>query len=578
MPLARTILIIITALVVVIFYTPLGHTDYVGRWGDGTYGVSGARGRSLQVVNVDPGSPAARAGVREGDELVTREQFSDEMLAFENPRAGDRGTFTLKHPDGRVYSVTLRAIPVPGFGTWDRITGVLGILPATVFLIVGFALVFLRPSVMTWSFYATGIGYFSTASSFEYFSTLLPHGAFAVLAFVLYTFFGSFAVLPLLPFVLRFPNDRLTGFSPTFERAVWVAIVLMFAAYSYTWFHEWSTGHPNAVVDVFDVWLPLATFAVATYILVGKFKHAAPAAQQRFSFLLIGIVIAFIAYAIYFVPGISDEVKQVVGYAVVVMPITVGYAVLRHRVLDVNFVLNRALAYGILSIIVITIVSLLDWLFSHVLSVYHLAIAFELAATIAIGLLLDRINKAIGATVERVFFRHRRLAEKYLKRAAAALPYATEEAAVSEGLVEVPAEALKLGAAALYRRNDDTGRFEGVATSQHTPVAPPGFDGNHLLVRMLQSSEESVWLEQLRSHLQAENSAIYVLAIPVTVRHELVSFTLYGAHSNGAQLDPDEVELLDDLSREASRAYDHIDAVRMRERYSHVMAPLTETV
>ncbi len=577
MALARLALVVITALVVVIFYTPLGHDNYVGRWGDATYGVSGARGGSILVESVDPGSPADRAGVRPGDILFSLKPFSPAILDIEYPHAGDRQTFTLQHRDGRVYTVTLRAVPVSDFGAWDRATGVLAIIPATMFLIVAFALVFLRPSVMTWSFYAVALGYYSTGPSFQYFHAILPQTMFLALSFVLGTFFGNFAVMPLLPFVMRFPDNRLTGFSKVFDRIIWVAISLAFVAYSYSWYRTWSTGTPTPFVDVLDVWLPLATFAMATYILVGKFKHATPAIRQRFGFLVIGMIVAFAAYAVYFVPGIPDAAKQIIGYAVVVMPITVAYAVLRHRVLDVNFVLNRALAYGILSLVVITIVSLLDWLFSHFLSEYHLAIVFELAATIAIGLLLDRINRGIEAVVERIFFAHRRLAEKYLKRAAAALPYATEEAAVSEGLVQVPAEALKLSAAALYRRSE-RGRFEGVATSHNTPVAPPGFDANHLLVRMLQANEESVWLEQLRSHLERENSAIYVLAIPVLVRHELVSFTLYGAHANGAQLDPDEVELLEELSREAARAYDHIDAVRMRERYAKVMAPLTETV
>jgi len=76
----------------------------------------------------------------------------------------------------------------------------------------------------------------------------------------------------------------------------------------------------------------------------------------------------------------------------------------------------------------------------------------------------------------------------------------------------------------------------------------------------------------VRTHLDAANAAIYALAIPVTVRHELVSFTLYGAHANGAQLDPEEVELLGDLAREAARAYDHVDAVRTRERYAALIA------
>jgi GAF domain-containing protein len=89
---------------------------------------------------------------------------------------------------------------------------------------------------------------------------------------------------------------------------------------------------------------------------------------------------------------------------------------------------------------------------------------------------------------------------------------------------------------------------------------------------MLESGEERVWLEELRGHLDREQAQHYVLAVPVTVRHELVSFVLYGPHRNGSQLDPEEVELLEELAREASRAYDHIEAVRMRERYAAINA------
>ena len=91
---------------------------------------------------------------------------------------------------------------------------------------------------------------------------------------------------------------------------------------------------------------------------------------------------------------------------------------------------------------------------------------------------------------------------------------------------------------------------------------------------MLLADETIVWLDDLRVASRSANAAIYTLAVPVTVRHELVSFTLYGAHANGAQLDPEEVELLEELAREASRAYDHVEAVRARERYAQLAAPL----
>ena len=569
---ARIVLGIITALVLVIFYVPLGHADYTGRWGDGTYGFHLAQGQT-QDDHVDAvilGSPAWRVGIRPGDELIGT-PFGAEWSRAEFPRAGDRGRFAFKHGNTVIYA-SLVAIPEKDFALWSRVNGILAIIPATVFLVIAFVLVFARPSVMTWCFYFYAIGYFSTSPAFAYYASILPPPAYIVLAFVLTTVFGNFAVMPLLPFVIRFPDDKLRGFRKSLDTAVWIAIVIAFAAYVYEWFAIWSGRGSPPTIAFLDTWLPLATFVAATFILIKKYKYAAPEVRQRFGYFILGLVISFVAYATYFVPGVPDAVKQIVGYAAVAMPISVAYAVFRHRVLDINFVLNRTLTYGVLSILVIAFVSFLDWSLSHVVS-GRFTIGVELLVTIGIGFLLDRINKTVERVVEGMFFRGRRLAEQYLKRAASALPYATEESAVTDGLVQVPAEALELAAAALYRRSGDGSRFEGIATSNATMVAPPGFDRNHLLVRMLQSSERLEWLDPLRTHLDSANAGVYVLAIPVTVRHELVSFTLYGAHANGSQLDPEEVDLLDDLAREAARAYDHIEAVRTRERYASLGSP-----
>ncbi len=564
--LGRVVLALVTAMILAVFYPPLGHTDYAGTWGDGTYGVSLGRGFGSRVTRVESGSPAQRAGVRPGDRVVMK-PFSPEPLFLAFPRVGERGTFLLEHPDGTQFRVSLVAVPVPRFTNADRISGVLAIVPATIFLGIAFALVFLRPSVMTWSFFGYAAGYFSTGPSFEYFHSLLAPGAFTVLAYVLTVVFGNFSVLLLLPFIIRFPDDRLSGFRRSLERGAWCAIALAFAAYSWQWYVLWRTG-TEPFTALFNTWIPLASFGAATFLLAKKYGYAEPQTRQRFAFLIIGLVVSFIAYALYFVPGVPFRVAQIVGYGVVIMPLCVAYAVLRHRVLDVNFVLNRALAYGVLSVLVIAFVSLLDWFFSRIVSEQHLAIVAELGVTIAIGFLLDRINKLVERVVETVFFRKRRAAEHYVRRAAQALPYATDERAVNEGLVDVPVEAFHLAGAALYRLSADRSRFEGAATSANTTLAPAGFERNDLLVRMLQADEERVWLEDLRAHLDAENSRIYVLAVPITVRHELVSFVLYGAHRNGAQLDPEEVELLEELAREASRAYDHIEAVRTRERFA----------
>ncbi len=562
-----------TLFVVVVYYVPIGHVDFAERWGEGTFGI--ALPAQLFVVSaVEPDSAAGRAGVRAGDRLVARENL-ELPSRVRSAYPGERETVTFER-GGTIRKVTLTAVPDRSFSIWRRIGGVLAYLPPTIFLVVAFLLVFLRPSIMSWSFYLFAVGYFGTGPAFMYWSHVLSPSAFLALSFVLTTVFGPWSVLPLLPFVLRFPNGDVLGWRRHIDPFVWVFLALSYAVYVVEW-RMWFVTESVPRWDVVpSAVIPLGAFLLAGLIVAKNVATATPSDRQRWGFLAIGTIASFVAYAVYFVPGVPFAVGQVVGFGVVLMPICIAYAVFRLRVLDVNFVLNRALVYGLLSLGVVTMISILDWVFSRVVAIGRLAIGFELLTAIGIGLLLDRINHSVEGFVESIFFRRRRLAERYLRRAASALPYATDEAAISDGLVQVPVDAIDLAAAALYRRSAGGTRFEGIATATQTTVAPPGFDGNHLLVRMLLADEKVVWLDDLRAQLDTENAAIYTLAMPVTVRHELVSFTLYGAHANGAQLDPDEVALLEELALEAARAYDHVEAVRVRERYARFAVPLPD--
>ncbi len=567
--LSRGVLVLVTLFVVILYYVPIGHVDFAENWGEGTFGIT-LRPPATIVVGVDRGSPADRAGIRVGDRLLDNGNY-ETVSRLRAPYPGELERLTFERGQAR-YTVMLMARPNPDFGLLQRIGGVLAYIPPTVFLIVAFLLVFLRPSIMSWSFYVFAVGYFGTTPAFMYWSHVLTPSSYLVLTFILSTILGPWSVLPLLPFVLRFPDGDVRGWRRSMDRFVWAFLALAYVPYLIEWHIYLGTGLIPAWDVVPSTLIPLLAFALAGLILAKNFATASPSDRQRFAFVALGTLISFVAYAIYFVPGVPFALGQVIGFAVVLMPICVAYAVFRLRVLDVNFVLNRALVFGALSLGVIAFVSILDWLLSRVVALGRLAVGVELLATIAVGVLLDRINRAVEAFVETIFFRARRLAERRVRRAAAALPYATNEDAIVDGLVQVPVSAMELAAAALYRRSESGARFEGVATAHQTTVAPPGFDANDLLVRMLMADEKIVWLDDFRSHLDPQNAAIYTLAVPVTVRHELISFTLYGAHANGAQLDPEEVELLEELAREAARAYDHVEAERTRALYARLAA------
>jgi hypothetical protein len=159
---------------------------------------------------------------------------------------------------------------------------------------------------MTWSFYVYAVGYFSTGPVAMYYYHVLPAPAYLVLVSIMSTLFGNFAVMPLLPFVLRFPNDDLRGWRKNVDAFIWLLLGCSFAAYVYEWFHQRITGLPLTWAPVLDTWLPLATFAIATAIMLKNYKVASPEVRQRTGFLVIGVLISFIAYAIYFIPAVPQ--------------------------------------------------------------------------------------------------------------------------------------------------------------------------------------------------------------------------------------------------------------------------------
>lgn len=76
----------------------------------------------------------------------------------------------------------------------------------------------------------------------------------------------------------------------------------------------------------------------------------------------------------------------------VVLPLAAAHAVVRKRVLDVNFAVSRALVYGALTACLAATFEFLDWLFGTVLDEFRLSRLFEAAISVAIAFALDSVH------------------------------------------------------------------------------------------------------------------------------------------------------------------------------------------
>ncbi|HLW36828.1 MAG TPA: hypothetical protein VKR99_00230, partial [Candidatus Eremiobacteraceae bacterium] len=262
-------------------------------------------------------------------------------------------------------------------------------------------------------------------------------------------------------------------------------------------------------------------------------------------------------------------------FLTIIEPITVAYAVIRYRVLDVRVAISRAFVYAILSSAAIVLFGLIDFVFEKLLAATKLAIVAEIAASIGLGFGLASLQKRVDRIIDSVFFRKRHEADLRLSRLAGALAHASSAAAVDQLLVREPLDSWELASSALFRRADE-GTFARRAAIGWPEAGALAFDPDDVLFLQMQNAVEPMRLAPL--HWRPDNvpngPARPALAVPVLVRRTLVAVALYGAPLSGSDFEADEIRLLAALAAGAAAAYDHLEAEDLRQRVAELEASL----
>ena len=157
------------------------------------------------------------------------------------------------------------------------------------------------------------------------------------------------------------------------------------------------------------------------------------------------------------------------GLLILPYPISIAIAILRHRLFDIDTILNRTLVYGGLTGIVIgsyvVIVTLLGALFQ---AQGNLLIA--LVATGVIAVLFQPLRSGLQRFVDRLLFGERNNPYAVLSRLGRSLETALAPEVVLPTIVETVAQALKLPSAVIEMREDDHSWVAAAYGPQHTAL------------------------------------------------------------------------------------------------------------
>ena len=557
--LAALVAYALTALAVsaAFLWTPVGTFGFVADYG-------------ARITGVFPDSPAALAGIAPGDRVdlpATPYGSRPFLVGVTAPvPPGTHVSFRLLQR-GAARDVTLVAAPKAPTPE-SRVALVFALVGSAMFIAVGTWLIVLRQNLTTWGF---GL-YCLLANPVTPALARFPSATAHLVYVAVYDVVQNVGVIGLLVFALTFPHTLRRRWRVAVARALPVLFVVL-AAWT-LWIDVaicvlgTPVNGPNRLLQLAFGACDVAAIAIITETyLAGPLQDRARLRWVLIGFY-VGLVCNFVGNVMLYTANVTLPLwlDTVLVAFVVTLPLTVAYAIIRHRVIDTDFFISRAIVYTILTSLLVTVFALIDWLFSRLLADFRLSLVVDALATIGAAISFGAVHKRLERGVDEVLFRGRRLARQRLERLARALRQATAPAAIDAALVEESREALELVSVALFRRNGDA--FRRVAASGWPADTLARLDDNDRLVLEHRAAGEPVNLADLPWHQAGLPPGVASPTVSVALRSRggIDGVLLCSGTSHGEQLDPEELQWLEVAADAAATTYDELEAERLRLR------------
>jgi GAF domain len=226
----------------------------------------------------------------------------------------------------------------------------------------------------------------------------------------------------------------------------------------------------------------------------------------------------------------------------------VTYALLKRRVLDLGFVLNRTIVVAIVSLIVVTAFVLLERVLGGAVEGVNHATGLIANAGLALvlGVSLRYIHRRVDAFVDAVLFRKRHYDEHALRDFSNEVACITETGALlDQAIAKVERHTDAREAALLFATNGAYATVRSFGDS-----APRDVDENDAAILALKT-----WHRPLDPH-QYATALRGALALPLLARGRLLGVLWLGERAGGEAYAPDEVEALSQFAHGVGAALD----------------------
>lgn len=513
-----------------------------------TTAARGACGVTLSEANTSAASPTVRSD--DVIETTRLDPTSRLFLATGSTREGTRIALAVNR-DGATSSVLLPTAPAPSWTFW-----IVAILSKLIVYGVG-ALVLWRGRDDAAFFF--GIASLAIAVAVHPEPSSALEGSVQFSYAVVARLCADVAAFFLYLMAERLSRQALPAGWIALARTVVVAGLTIDSASTVAFMRDVASGAcvPTALDLAVRVAFMGALVAMLA-VLTAAYVTSTGVARQRLKWIALSTAVGFSGVFVYLgaqIAGKPIPSYPIMNVTMVAIPVGYSYAILRHRVIDVGFAVNRAIVFTAMTTLVVIAFALLSGVIERAAVAPGAGIALQVAVALALALSFNALQKRVETAIDQIFFRRKHRAQAELARAADEAPFVTRAETLIERAVEVVRTELGAEGAAIFLADGGSGyrcaASSGAPSAQFVEADDPTF------VR-LRTYLTDVDLADVDGSQLGRSGCIYPLAA-----HGRLMGALYCAERRSREAyDPDERGAVRSLAARVSAA---LEALRSRE-------------
>lgn len=310
--------------------------------------------------------------------------------------------------------------------------------------------------------------------------------------------------------------------------------------------------------------------------------------RNQIKYILFSSILAFSGGTFAFFPIYGLEIPPIGNYLIALYPLLITYAVIKHRLMDINIVFKRG-TINIFLFSLIFIPSLLMGIFFEklLLGYINIPLTFVISLLYLTGIYLaPKIKPQIEEVVDRVIFKERYLYQKTLQEFSRVMVSILDLKQLCQKIIDTLTEDMDIESASLFLLDEEKGwYYPAVCVGLDCEkVKKFALSKEEFFTVRLKKTRDIIIKEELRAHEKVYIATMEMMnaeiSIPLLLQNELIGIINLGQKTSGDMYNREDLDLLKTLANQATIAienakmYDALRKTKVRMQRADRLAAL----